>query len=93
MFDFAQWEKMNADKGGELENRVLEIRRDPCEPTRFEAIIVVLAELGKNPTQTAIILGIEEHTVHNYHSRIRKKKGISKEEEPEFDMLFRQRRS
>ncbi len=92
MFDLTQWDKKNADSDGKLEERVLELRLHPCGLTRKEAIIVVVAEMEKNPGQTAQFLGIDEHTVHNYHTKIRNKLGISWEEEPDFDMLFRTRR-
>jgi DNA-binding CsgD family transcriptional regulator len=91
MFNFTQWYKMNADSGGKLEDRLLEIRLDPCALTRKQAIIVVVAEIGKDNMEAGRLLGIDEHSVENYHTRIRKKKGISKEEEPDFDMLFRPR--
>jgi DNA-binding NarL/FixJ family response regulator len=85
--DFAKWEKLNADSGGKLEERVLEIRLDPCKLTRIEAIIVVFAELGKDCMTTADLLGIEEHTVENHRSDIRKKKKAPRNQK--FDMLFR----
>jgi DNA-binding NarL/FixJ family response regulator len=91
MFDLTQWDKLNADRGGKLENRIDEIRLDRCALSRKQAIIVVAGEMGKNPAQIAQFLDIDEHTVHNYHTLIRKKKDVSKEEEPEFDMLFRPR--
>jgi FixJ family two-component response regulator len=85
--DFTKWDKMNADSGRKLEERVLEIRLDPCELTRIEAIIVVLAELRKDCMATALLLGIEEHTVENHRSDIRKKKKARRNQK--FDMLFR----
>lgn len=88
MFDFTQWNKLDADKGGELEERVLEIRSDPCALTRYEAIVVVCAEIGKNPIQTAIMLGTGEHTINNYRTIVRKKTNTTGENVP-FDLIFR----
>jgi len=83
-----QWKRLNEEHGGRLEERVREIRLDTCGMSRIEAKVSALAEIGYNPMQTAIVLGIEEHSVENYRSDIRKKKKVPRGKGKPFDMIF-----
>ena len=83
----AEWEKLNIEHGGRLEERVRLIRLDPCRMTRIEAKVSALAEIGYNPMETAIALGRDEQTIKNHRVDIRHKKKAPRKGMP-FDMLF-----
>ena len=83
----AKWDKLNAEHGGRLEKRVHEIRSGPWGMTRLEAKIAALAEIGLDNMAAGDILGVDEHTIHNHHTIIRKKRGLTRKQ-CAYDMLF-----
>lgn len=82
-----KWDKLNAERGGRPEERVRAIRYGPWGLTRLEAKIALLAEMGLDNMAAGDILGISEHTIHNHHVVIRRKRGLTRKQRP-FDMLF-----
>lgn len=83
-----RWNKLDADHGGELDVRAQKIRSGPIKFSQREAIIAVVAEmLHYDCGDTASLLGVDEHTIHNYHSTIWKKMGKTRKD-CAFDALF-----
>ncbi len=82
-----KWETLKAVHGSKLEERVLAIRSGPWGITKSEAKVAVVGELGYDCMDTALRLGIDEHTVKNHRTEIRRKVGIPRSE-CEFGLLF-----
>jgi len=72
------WEKLNAEYKGKLQERVSVLLKNYPYLTAVEAKVAALAEIGYNCMKTAIALGREEHTIHNHRSDIRRKTGVGR---------------
>jgi hypothetical protein len=68
------WEKLNTEYKGKLQQRLSVLLKNYPYLTSIEA----LAEIGYNCMKTAIALGRDEHTIHNYRSDIRRKAGVGR---------------
>lgn len=84
----AKWKKLNADHGGQLEERVRLFRDRPERFTHTEAQVIALALSGMDCMASAIVLGCDEHTVENHRSNIRRKLGKPRKGGEDFDLLF-----
>jgi DNA-binding CsgD family transcriptional regulator len=82
-----KWNLLRAKHGPELEERVLAILSGPWGITRAEAKVAVLGELGYDCMDSAILLGLDDHTVKNRRAEIRRKTGMPRSE-CEFGSIF-----
>jgi|GEM_PF-4654410 len=80
------WIKLNAEHGGKLEQRVHALLEEHSELSRIDAQIVALAQERWGAGKIAELLGIEEQTVYNHVSKMRKKAGIARD--VRFRMLY-----
>jgi DNA-binding CsgD family transcriptional regulator len=72
------WEKLNTEYKGKLQQRVSVLLKNYPYLTTVEAKVTALAEIGYNCMKTAIALGRDEHTIHNHRSDIRRKTGVGR---------------
>ncbi len=82
-----RWNKLKAELGEKLDERVRVIRAGPWHITHTEAKISALAERGYDSVATAIAFDVDEHTITNHRADIRKKTGMPSGEY-DFDMIF-----
>ena len=69
------WERANASHGGRPQARVRDLLHAHPELSITDARIKALSEMGMNTLKIALLLGLEEKTVYNHQSRIRKLAG------------------
>ncbi len=82
-----RWNKLKEKHGAPLEELVTDIRSGPWGISQAQARVGAMGAFKYDCLDTAIAMGLEEHTVRNHRTTIRRKTGITKKQRA-FDMLF-----